>query len=54
MYSNNDRYANGKGKLFVGYDVDGNPTKDPTMVSDASGKAGVDYHMLGIRFEIDF
>lgn len=54
MYSNNDRYANGKGKLYVGYDIDGNRTKDPTKVADASGKAGVDFHMLGIRFEIDF
>ncbi len=54
QYSNNDRYANGKGKLFVGYDVDGNPTKVPSKVSAANGQAGVDFHMLGIRFEIDF
>jgi len=54
MYCNNDRYANGKGKLFIGYDVDGVPTKIPSKVATASGKAGVDYSMLGIRFEIDF
>ncbi len=54
MYSNNDRYANGRGKLFVGYDVDGVPTKDPSKVAESKGKAGVDYSMLGIRFEIDF
>lgn len=54
MYCNNDRYANGKGKLLIGYDVDGVPTKIPSKVATASGKAGVDYSMLGIRFEIDF
>ncbi|MBP5374045.1 MAG: hypothetical protein J6Y31_03920 [Bacteroidales bacterium] len=54
QFNNNDRYASGKGKLFVGNDIDGNPTKDYTKVATADGKAGVDYHMLGIRFEIDF
>ncbi len=54
QYNNNDRYANGKGKLFVGHDAAGNPTKDPTKVVEAKGKAGVDYNMLAIRFEIDF
>ena len=29
-YLNHDRYANGKGKLFVGHDVEGNLTKIPT------------------------
>lgn len=54
QYNNNDRYANGKGKLFVGYDADGNPTKDYTKVVDANGKAGVDYHMLACRFQLAF
>ena len=54
QFNNNDRYANGKDKLFVGLDADGNPTRDYTKVVTASGKAGVDYHMLTIRFEIDF
>ncbi|MBQ9653557.1 MAG: hypothetical protein IJV32_04970 [Bacteroidales bacterium] len=54
QFNNNDRYANGKDKLFVGLDADGNPTRDYTKVVTASGKAGVDYHMLSIRFEIDF
>jgi phosphate-selective porin OprO/OprP len=54
QYNNNDRYANGKGKLFVGHDTAGKPTKDPTKVADAKGKAGVDYSMLAIRFEIAF
>lgn len=53
-YLNHDRYANGKGKLNVGYDVTGALTKDPTKVADPSGKAGHDYGQLGIRCEIDF
>ena len=54
QFNNNDRYANGKGKLFVGTDADGAPTKDYTAVTLDAGKAGVDYHMVALRFEIDF
>ena len=54
QYNNNDRYANGKGKLFVGHDATGAPTKDYTKVVEEAGKGGVDYSMLAIRFEIDF
>lgn len=54
QYNNNDRYANGKGKLNVGTDAAGKPVKDYTKVVTADGKAGVDYHMLCVRFEIDF
>ncbi|MBK7372742.1 MAG: porin [Saprospiraceae bacterium] len=53
-YVNHDRYANGKNKLFVGYDLTGALTKDPTQVADSKGKAGDDYGMLGFRFEINF
>jgi phosphate-selective porin OprO/OprP len=53
-YVNHDRYASGKNKLFVGYDLEGQLTKDPTKVADAKGKAGEDFGMLGVRFEIDF
>ncbi len=53
-YLNHDRYANGKGKLYVGYDADGKLTKDPKLVVDEAGKAGEDYHMVTVRFEIDF
>lgn len=53
-YLNHDRYANGKGKLFVGYDMTGNLTTDPKSVVDADGKAGEDFHMLALRLEIDF
>ena len=54
QFNNNDRYANGKDKLNVGLDSAGKPTKDYKKVVAADGKAGVDYHMLALRFEIDF
>ena len=54
QYNNNDRYANGKGKLNVGLDESGKATKDFTKIVTAAGKAGVDYHMIALRFEIDF
>ncbi|MDD2595656.1 MAG: porin [Bacteroidales bacterium] len=54
QYNDNDRYANGKGKLYTGYDASGKPTKDYTKIVTEKGMAGVDYSMLSIRFEIDF
>ena len=54
QFNNNDRYANGKNKLYVGTDAEGKPTKDYAKVTEAAGKAGVDYHMVSVRFEIDF
>jgi phosphate-selective porin OprO/OprP len=51
---NHDRYATGKGKLYVGHDIDGNLTKDPAQVIEAAGKAGNDYSFLSIRCEVDF
>jgi len=54
QFNNNDRYANGKNKLYVGLDDKGEPTKDYAKVVTAKGKAGVDYHMIAVRFEIDF
>ncbi|HNR06265.1 MAG TPA: porin [Saprospiraceae bacterium] len=53
-YVNHDRYASGKGKLFVGHDLTGALTKDPRQVADPKGKAGDDFGMLGVRFEINF
>lgn len=53
-YNNHDRYANGKGKLFVGHDSDGNLTKDPVKVIEDEGDAGDDFGMLSFRVEIDF
>ena len=54
QFVNNDRYANGKGKLYVGLDADGNATKDYTKVVNADGDAGVNYHMLLARFQVAF
>ena len=54
QFNNNDRYANGKGKLLVGHDAAGNPTSDYTKVVESDGKAGVDYHMIALRFEVAF
>lgn len=51
---NHDRYANGKGKLYVGRDALGNLTTDYTKVADDSGKAGDDYSFIQLRCEIDF
>ena len=53
-YLNHDRYANGKGKLYVGHDADGNLTSDFTEVVEESGKAGDDFGMIQVRFEVDF
>ena len=54
QYVNNDRYANGKGKLYVGLDADGNATKDYKAVVGGAGEAGVNYHMLLARFQVAF
>ena len=54
QYNNNDRYANAKGKSYVGYDLNGAPTKDPNKVVAPNGKAGVDYQMLALRFQVAF
>ena len=54
QYVNNDRYANGKGKLNVGLDAEGKATKDFTKVVAEDGMAGVNYHMLLARFQVAF
>ena len=54
QYNNNDRYANAKGKSYVGYDLNGDPTKDPNKVVAETGKGGVDYQMLALRFQVAF
>lgn len=54
VYNNHDRFANGKGKLYVGHDSDGNLTKDPFEVVESDGDAGEDFGMISCRFEIDF
>ncbi|HHU27423.1 MAG TPA: porin [Bacteroidales bacterium] len=54
QYNNNDRYANGKGKHFIGHDAAGKPTKDYTQAVEAKGKGGVDYSMVALRCEVVF
>ena len=54
QYVNNDRYANGKGKLYCGLDADGNATKDFKAVVGGAGEGGVNYHMLLARFQVAF
>lgn len=54
QYNNNDRYANGKGKLFIGTDASGAPTKDYTKAVEPAGKGGVDYSMIAMRFQVAF
>lgn len=51
---NHDRYASGKGKLYVGHDLTGALTKNPTKVADPAGKAGEDFGIIGLRCEINF
>ncbi|MDO9254342.1 MAG: porin [Bacteroidales bacterium] len=53
-YIDHDRYASGKGKLFVGTDIDGELTPDYTKVTEAAGKGGDDYGFIQARVEIDF
>ncbi|MBR5925049.1 MAG: hypothetical protein IKZ60_06245 [Bacteroidales bacterium] len=52
QYNDNDRFCSGKGNKFTcGVAADGTPTKNPYKTV---GKAGVDYQMVAMRFEIDF
>ena len=41
-------------RILVAYDLDGKPTKDPNKVVAPNGKAGVDYQMLALRFQVAF
>jgi phosphate-selective porin OprO/OprP len=54
QYNNNDRYATAKGSSYVGYDLNGKPTKIPQRVVAPDGKGGVDYQMLALRFQVAF
>ena len=54
QYNRNDRYANGKDKLFVGTDATGAPTKDYKVMVEPAGQGGVRYSMISARIEIDF
>ena len=53
-YLVHDRYANGKGKLYIWEDADGNKYTDVTGMDVSSGDAGEKFSMWGMRVEIDF
>lgn len=53
-YLNHDRYANGKGKLYIYEDANGVKYTDVSGMNIPEGDAGEKFHMLGIRAEIDF
>ncbi len=53
-YLNHDRYANGKGKLYIYQDDAGVKYKDVTDLNIPAGKAGDDFGFLSARIEIDF
>jgi phosphate-selective porin OprO/OprP len=53
-FLNHDRYASGKNVLYVGYDANGELTKNPRLVADPAGEAGDDYHQISLRIEVDF
>ena len=53
-YADHDRYANGKGKLYIGYDSNGDLTKDWTKIDPTKGTPGEQFGFIQIRAEIDF
>jgi phosphate-selective porin OprO/OprP len=53
-FVNHDRYANGRGALFVGTDINGNLTKDPKQVAEPMGQGGDSYNGFTFRVEVAF
>lgn len=53
-YADHDRYANGKGKLVIGNDDAGEPTKDWSAVNTSNGTPGEQFGFIQFRAEIDF
>jgi phosphate-selective porin OprO and OprP len=51
---NNDRFANGRGRLNVGTTEAGVPTSNPQLIVQKSGKAGEDYKVLALRVQVSF
>ncbi|RLD45878.1 MAG: porin [Bacteroidetes bacterium] len=49
-----DRYANGKGKLYTGYDSNGNLTKDWSKIDTSEGAPGEKFGFVALRLEVDF
>ena len=53
-YLNHDRYANGKGKLHIYEDAQGNLIKDPLDQSIPEGKGGEDFGFISLRAIVSF
>lgn len=53
-YVNNDRYANGRGRLNVGRTALGVLTTDGRLIDAAAGKGGEDYQALAVRMQVSF
>ena len=53
-YVDHDRYANGKDKLYIGYDSNGNLTKDWAKVDATKGAPGERFGFIQARIEVDF
>ena len=53
-YLNHDRYATGKGELFIYEDESGEQFTDVTGLNVPAGDAGDDFSFFSVRFEVDF
>lgn len=53
-YLNFDRYANRRDDAVIGYDIEGNPTRNPFVVDPSKGKPGERFHFLAVRFQVAF
>lgn len=53
-YVNNDRFANGRNRLYVGRTATGDLTTDPGLIVAGKGKGGEDYQAIGIRVQVSF
>ncbi len=53
-FLDHDRYANGKDKLYTGYDSNGDPTKKWANIDSSKGTPGEKFGFVAIRVEVDF
>jgi len=53
-YINHDRFANGKGKLYIYQDANGILYSNPFDVEIPAGEGGDDFSIISVRVEIDF
>lgn len=53
-YLNFDRYANQRGRLFVGIDDDGNLSTNPFDIVNPKGEGGESFHWIAVRVQVSF